>query len=232
MWTDKKARDFISSEYPWFLETWDDYAFPIQHADSIRYFILHHYGGIYLDMDTVCKSAFPVNQLESDDAMHQALFKATSPTGITNDFMITSARHPVYAAAIAKLPVFHRITRLWAKLEPYCAIMASAGPFFFTLVVKDYLLEQSSLPSPIIQVIKPSGLYPFITDLESSTWHRSDTQILMWLGERPWTWYTLGVLGLLASLCLLNQFILFVYRGIRKAPYAAYVKSAKLISVN
>lgn len=180
-------------------------------------------------MDTVCKTAFPVKQLESGNELHQALFKATSPTGITNDFMISSARHPVYAAAIAKLPVFHRITRLWAKIEPYCAIMASAGPFFLTLVAKDYLLEQPSLPSPIIQVIKPSGLAPFITDLESSTWHQNDTQVLMWLGERPWAWYALGVLGLITSLYLLNQAILLVFRGLRKVPSATYMKLSKLL---
>jgi mannosyltransferase OCH1-like enzyme len=42
-------------EYPWFLETWDNYRFPIQRADSIRYFILAHHGGIYVDLDNVSR---------------------------------------------------------------------------------------------------------------------------------------------------------------------------------
>lgn len=39
--------------YPWFLETFDGYEFPIQRADAIRYFVLAHFGGIYIDLDDV-----------------------------------------------------------------------------------------------------------------------------------------------------------------------------------
>lgn len=41
------------SRYPWFLETFDGYPYPIQRADAIRYFVLHHFGGIYIDLDDV-----------------------------------------------------------------------------------------------------------------------------------------------------------------------------------
>jgi mannosyltransferase OCH1-like enzyme len=42
-----------SPRYPWFLETFDGYPYPIQRADAIRYFVLHHFGGIYIDLDDV-----------------------------------------------------------------------------------------------------------------------------------------------------------------------------------
>jgi mannosyltransferase OCH1-like enzyme len=54
LWTNEKSRDFIQTEYPWFLETYDAYPYPIMRADAIRYFILSHYGGIYIDLDDVC----------------------------------------------------------------------------------------------------------------------------------------------------------------------------------
>jgi inositol phosphorylceramide mannosyltransferase catalytic subunit len=60
LWTDKSAREFIASEYPWFLETFDGYQFPIQRADAIRYFVLAYYGGIYIDLDDVCLIFFSV----------------------------------------------------------------------------------------------------------------------------------------------------------------------------
>lgn len=53
LWTNEKSREFIETEYPWFLETYDNYPYPIMRADSIRYFILSHYGGIYIDLDDV-----------------------------------------------------------------------------------------------------------------------------------------------------------------------------------
>jgi hypothetical protein len=43
----------MAEEYPWFLETYDGYPFPIQRADAIRYFVLAHFGGTYLDLDDV-----------------------------------------------------------------------------------------------------------------------------------------------------------------------------------
>lgn len=45
--------DLLAKEYPWFLETWRGYRHHIQRADSIRYFILAQYGGIYIDLDNV-----------------------------------------------------------------------------------------------------------------------------------------------------------------------------------
>lgn len=53
MWTDAKSRELIATEYPWFLNTFDNYTQPIQRADAIRYFVLAHFGGIYLDLDDV-----------------------------------------------------------------------------------------------------------------------------------------------------------------------------------
>lgn len=200
------------------MDIWDTYTFPIQRADALRYFVLHHFGGVYLDMDTWCNQSFPIHEIEFDNLTNYALFKSTVPTGVSNDFMIVSARHPVYAAAIAKLPIFHEITHLWARWQPYSAIMISAGPMFLTLVIKEYLLEQPSLPSPAVGIINATELAPFITDLEGGTWHRSDTQVVMWIGRRPWTWFLMGAIGLAAGLFIFHRSLMIILdRVLRKA---------------
>ena len=56
--------DYSDIRYPWFLEDWDQYEFPIQRADAIRYFVLSHYGGIYIDLDDV-----------SDDGLRYSLWR-------------------------------------------------------------------------------------------------------------------------------------------------------------
>ncbi|KAM5359174.1 hypothetical protein ACJZ2D_014672 [Fusarium nematophilum] len=198
LWTDERARNFLSSEYPWFLDTWDGYPFPIQRADAIRYFVLYHYGGIYLDMDTVCHQAFPIHQIESKLA-HNSLFEATLPTGITNDIMISSARHPSFESAISRLPTFHHLTRFWARLQPYAAIMISTGPLFISLATADYLLGEPTLPSPTVQVINSTDLKPYITDLQTATWHGPDAQILKWLADKPLVWFILGTIGVVGG---------------------------------
>lgn len=53
LWTEETSREFIETEYPWFLRTYDRYLYPVQRVDAVRYFLLMHYGGIYLDLDNV-----------------------------------------------------------------------------------------------------------------------------------------------------------------------------------
>lgn len=201
----------IAREFPAFLDSFNNYAFPIQRADAIRYFILYYYGGIYMDMDTLCNQTIPMQQVENDASEHIAVFKSTEPTGITNDFMISSKGHPALGMAVSSLPAFYSLTRSWAESLPYVNIMLSSGPLFLSLVIKDYLLQQPYLPSPAIKVIKPPNLNGYITDLESSTWHRRDAQIFMWLGTRPWIWFVLGGVGVFIGLNLMNSLLLFSY---------------------
>ncbi|KAH7127360.1 nucleotide-diphospho-sugar transferase [Dactylonectria macrodidyma] len=228
-WTDEKARDFIDTEYNWFLDTWDNLPFNIQRADAIRYFVLYHFGGIYLDMDTLCNNTIPFALLEADGTEHHAVFKSTTPTGVSNDLMISSARHPVLKAAITRLPFFVQITRPWANLLPHAAVMVSAGPFFLTQVIKDYLLELPELPSSTISVINETELIPYITDLEGRSWHHGDTKTLMWLGDRPWIWFALGAVGLAIGLHIINHLLLLSTRCFCCDPTAGgdYEKIAK-----
>ncbi|KAI9164098.1 Mannosyl phosphorylinositol ceramide synthase SUR1 [Paramyrothecium foliicola] len=212
LWTDASARDFLVREYPWAVSTWDNYAFPIMRADAIRYFVLYHYGGIYLDMDTVCDKALPLDALVIEQDAPNAIFKSTLPTGVTNDMMISSARHPAFLLAIQRIPGFFRITSFWARLQPYCAIMISTGPMFITLAVLNFLLQNGPEAMPMVQVVAQTELASYITDLESATWHTSDAKVLMWIGDRPWSWIALGIVPLVIGLWILNFVLRRVYR--------------------
>ncbi|EKJ75255.1 hypothetical protein FPSE_04573 [Fusarium pseudograminearum CS3096] len=207
-WTDDKARDFISEEYPWFIDTWDNFPFNIQRADAIRYFVLHHYGGMYLDMDTLCNASIPFEQIEAIGSKHHAVFKSTTPTGVSNDMMITSARHPAFTKALSRIQLYNDITKPWRHIVPHVAVMVSAGPLFLTMALKNYLLEQPSLPEQTVQVINATSLEPYLTDYEGASWHHGDTKALMWVGDRPWVWYALGAIGLCAGLYLLNMLMM------------------------
>ncbi|KAM0215317.1 hypothetical protein ACHAPA_004035 [Fusarium lateritium] len=207
-WTDEKARDFISEEYPWFVDTWDTFPFNIQRADAIRYFVLHHYGGIYLDMDTFCNNTIPLHQIEGNGAKHHAVFKSTTPTGVSNDMMITSPNHPAFTKALSRIQLYNDISRPISHILPHAAVMISAGPLFLTMALKNYLLEQPSLPEKTVQVINATELEPYLTDFEGASWHHGDTQTLMFVGDRPWIWYMLGAIGLGAGLYVINLLML------------------------
>ena len=51
LWDDTDLRNLIKNEYPWFLEKYDNYPHMIQRVDAARGFILHKYGGLYVDLD-------------------------------------------------------------------------------------------------------------------------------------------------------------------------------------
>jgi mannosyltransferase OCH1-like enzyme len=100
--------------------------------------------------------------------------------------------------------------------------MISAGPLFLTMVVKDYLLESSAPHSKATGVVNQTELAPYITDLQSSSWHRADAQMLMWIGERPWLWFTMGTFVLLAGLYVVDRLLLLFYGHFRKVPSDIY----------
>lgn len=45
VWDDDKAEKFVREEYPDYYDMWKNYKYPIQRADSLRYFIVLKYGG-------------------------------------------------------------------------------------------------------------------------------------------------------------------------------------------
>ncbi|KAH7207776.1 nucleotide-diphospho-sugar transferase [Fusarium redolens] len=220
-WTDDRARVFISEKYPWFLNTWDTFPFNIQRADAIRYFVLHHYGGIYLDMDTLCNKTIPLHQVEASGAMHHAVFKSTTPTGISNDMIIASPHHPAFTKALSRIQIYTNLTRHWARLLPHVAVMVSAGPLFLTMALKNYLLEQPFLPEQTVQIINATELEPYLTDFEGASWHHGDTKTLMWIGDRPWVWFMLGAIGLGAGLYVVNQLMLKCLSRFSEKLYAS-----------
>ena len=60
---DHDNRELIKRVDPEFLPSYDAYKYPIQRADAVRYYILKHYGGIYVDLDMQANASFePVFQ--------------------------------------------------------------------------------------------------------------------------------------------------------------------------
>lgn len=54
LWTTNISRQFIETHYKWFLETYDSYECPAQRVNTLRYFVMRHYGGIYIAPDYSC----------------------------------------------------------------------------------------------------------------------------------------------------------------------------------
>lgn len=55
IWNATGSRALLEEHYSWFLPTYDAYHYPIQRIDAMKYFLLWHFGGVYMDMDISCR---------------------------------------------------------------------------------------------------------------------------------------------------------------------------------
>ena len=51
LWNLHDCEQLIKNDFPEYLQLWNDYRYPIQRADFIRYCILYKHGGLYVDCD-------------------------------------------------------------------------------------------------------------------------------------------------------------------------------------
>jgi hypothetical protein len=45
LWDDARAKTFVATEFPHLKHMWDNYLFPVQRVDALRYMLLQKYGG-------------------------------------------------------------------------------------------------------------------------------------------------------------------------------------------
>ncbi|KAF4547969.1 Mannosyl phosphorylinositol ceramide synthase CSH1-like protein [Elsinoe fawcettii] len=205
LWTDAKSRDFIAAEYPWFLETFDNYDYPIQRADAIRYFVLAYYGGIYIDLDDGC------NRRLDPLLSYPAWVRRTAPTGISNDAMGAVPRHPFFLRVIDSLPKYNR---KW--ILPYISVMASTGPLFLSIIWRhwssDGLNVGDGADGARVRVLFPDEYnnhsWSFFTHHLGNSWHGKDVKLIFWMGRH---WFMITVVGFVVGFTVIGA-LWFIYR--------------------
>jgi mannosyltransferase OCH1-like enzyme len=175
LWTDSLSREFIRKEYAWFLETFDSYPFPIQRADAIRYFVLDHYGGIYLDLDDGCARRLDV-MLE-----YPAWLRSTLPKGISNDAMGSVPHHPFFKRVIESLENYANNYGM-----PYITVMSSTRPLFLSIMWKQYMSIERPLEDHVRVLMPPeyrNNKWSIFYIVTGNSWHGKDAQTIFWLGK-------------------------------------------------
>lgn len=192
LWTDSKSREFIRTEYPWFIDTFDGYPYPIQRADAIRYFVLAHYGGVYIDLDDGC------NRRLDPLLSYTAWVRRTKPTGISNDAMGAVRQHPFFLRVMERLQSYDR---RW--ILPYITIMYSTGPLFLSVIWKEWMGENSKQGADWagrVRVLMTAEYsqhpWSFFKHYRGSSWHRSDAKLIFWMGRN---WMLLTAVGFILA---------------------------------
>ncbi|KAI0771563.1 nucleotide-diphospho-sugar transferase [Trametes elegans] len=185
LWTDASAREFIAEHYSWFLDAFDNYKYPIQRADAIRYFVLYHYGGIYIDLDIGCLR--PLDPL----LVHPIILPKTIPVGVSNDLMFAEKGHPFMGQTIHSLISFD-----YNWVLNYPTVMFSTGPMFLSAQYGAYTSSHPPTPEhPGGELrVLPKSLYgknakpgeaphSFFSHYYGSSWHADDAAFIGFLGK-------------------------------------------------
>ena len=131
IWTDETMDDFVRSSFPDFYQTYISYKYNIQRCDAFRYLVLYVYGGIYLDMDIICKK-----RLDSL-LIYDIVFAKSSNilSSLTNSFFMAIPQHPFIKFAINNLPL--NINK-FNFLGKHIHVMNSTGPSYLNHIYKIY----------------------------------------------------------------------------------------------
>ncbi|ELT87788.1 hypothetical protein CAPTEDRAFT_114107 [Capitella teleta] len=132
-WTEATFLPFLQTEYPWFVDVYKAYPYDVQRVDAAKYFIMYHFGGVYVDMDMNCRRNiwYFTSKISHN---HSVALVRTEPMGFATDFMASKPRQPFF---------HHVIVRLYETSQrnyifPYLTVLFATGPMFLTSCVNSY----------------------------------------------------------------------------------------------
>lgn len=241
VWNATAARDLIEEHYEWFLPMYDGYKHPIQRVDAFKYFVIWHYGGVYMDLDIDCRR--PLDPL----LQFPAWFPKTALLGVNNDVFAARAQHPVIGEMTNQLT-----SRNVDLFFPYLTIYWSTGPQFTSDVLKSWFLSgrdegeykpgtrkidagklSATIPLRACAVVSDtfagldrfyvlpedfySETYTFFGHSPGGTWHGDDVAVILWLVAHPWF---VALIIVSAFACCLAIVVRRRYLKRRKRAYA------------
>lgn len=126
LWGPEESRAFVAQHYAALLDIYEGYKQPIQRVNALRILLLHHFGGVYVDMDMEClRNVQPLMEgcrivFTVEPPIHARLWRHKQLVAIA--FMASEAGHPFWDSVIEEL-------RRCAQVDD---VMESTGPFVLT----------------------------------------------------------------------------------------------------
>ncbi|KAK4191262.1 family 32 putative glycosyltransferase [Podospora australis] len=196
LWTEKSSREFMEKEYPWFLRTYDGYHHKVQRVDAVRYFLLLHYGGIYMDLDNSCMT-------DLTPLLYYPVWITDGARGaLSNNILGATPNHPFWTHMTMSLIPYN-----YNYFFPYVTISYASGQWFETDVWQNY---HASLPKPsanpniehrlyrLIMDDRPTAdKWIFFTQERGGSWNNWDNRFFGWIGEHLFLFF-LSLAGIVA----------------------------------
>ena len=132
-WTEKNGRHLIKDKYPKLLKFFDTSTINVVKADLLRYVVLHEYGGLYADLDTL--NVQPLDRVTQRFScilvpapFEHAVFWNSLPYKLCNGEMICRPKHPFLQKLLSAVE----------ELKPKGFFATMIGPAFLTANFRYY----------------------------------------------------------------------------------------------
>ena len=157
LWDDKKMDLFIKDYYPEFDAYCQSFPYDVQRWDTIRYFFLYKYGGMYVDFDY--EAIEPLNEVvqnhsccfASEPKEHTQIFG--KEVYINNGLIIAEPNHPFIKNIIDCVMMKYPADRIFRdKMEE---VLLTTGPLMITNLYETYENKDD------IYIMPPEIVAPF-----------------------------------------------------------------------
>ncbi|GHT19378.1 hypothetical protein AGMMS4957_03790 [Bacteroidia bacterium] len=143
-WNRKMINDFIESTCPDFSAYYHSFPFDVQRWDAIRYLILYHIGGVYMDLDYECIQPLDVLLTDSSccmgmDPIGHARVQS-KPMMVGNALMAAAPKHKFFQNIIEDMKANFTTDNLKGK---FLHVLESTGPLMVTRVYENFKRKQT-----------------------------------------------------------------------------------------
>lgn len=146
--TDDDNRNFVMTHFPDFLSVYDNFEYPIQRADTIRYMWLYVHGGIYMDLDIVLNKSFE-DLFTTSDCNVYLVHSGNIGSYYTNALMASKPHSPFWLECLDEIKRSVKDpSPLWIGRHFY--VMNTTGPMMLTRVANKTQHLISVLPSSLL----------------------------------------------------------------------------------
>jgi len=152
-WNKQMMHDFLESLCADFLPYYRSYRFNVQRWDAIRYLILYHIGGLYVDFDYECLR--PLDVLLTGASCCMGMEPTVNgkffnkPLVVGNALMASVPKHPYMAAIINDMKTRFSVDY---GVKDSIQVVESTGPFMVTRVYEQFKRkkEVTLLPADLV----------------------------------------------------------------------------------
>jgi inositol phosphorylceramide mannosyltransferase catalytic subunit len=216
-WDLDKCYKLIKNFYPHHLEMYKNYPYHIQRCDTIRYLILHRYGGLYADMDYYCNRSWN----EVVENFNNEIYLVETPNNlsldkihISNSLMYSSKPgNPFWSSVLIEMEMKQVTPYYYSR---HVVIMFTTGPGILNRVFNKfrYRYKLSYYPYKLFHPyglqndikLLPKNVKIYAVHLGKGTWESKDSKFIIFL-------YQEYKILLFIFLILLITFIIIYRRG-------------------